>query len=113
MMYSIQIMLNTKVLNQVYNYGWKPNYKFTASQPWYSNSGTEQVLWGVSVCALLMIHSDQHWKYTQNQKRNCTLPRIEKKIMKPVDIWTTLWLQTCVKASKPAFSLQISKQMII
>jgi hypothetical protein len=24
MMYSIQIMLNTKVLNQAYNYGWKP-----------------------------------------------------------------------------------------
>jgi hypothetical protein len=32
--------------------------------------------------------------------------------MKPADIWTTLRLPTCVKASKPAFSLQISKQMI-
>jgi hypothetical protein len=31
-------------------------------------------------------------------------PRIEKKIMNPADIWTTLRLPTCVKASKPAFS---------
>jgi hypothetical protein len=39
-------------------------------------------------------------------------PRIEKKIMNPADIWTTLRLPTCVKASKPAFSLQISKWII-
>lgn len=33
------------------------------------------------------------------------LPRIEKKIMKPADIWTTLLLPTRVNASRPAFSL--------
>jgi len=35
---------------------------------------------------------------------------METKIMKPADICTTLRLPTCVKASKPAFSLQTLKQ---
>jgi hypothetical protein len=45
---------------------------------------------------------------TKLEKKRCALPRIEKKIMKPADICTTLRLPTCVKASKPAFSLQMS-----
>lgn len=35
------------------------------------------------------------------------LPRTAKKIMNPADICTTLLLPTCVKASKPIFSLKI------
>lgn len=31
---------------------------------------------------------------------------MEKKIMNPADIWTTLRLPTRVSANKPAFSLQ-------
>lgn len=34
-----------------------------------------------------------------------SLPRIEKNIIKPADIWTTLLLPTFVSASRPAFSL--------
>lgn len=33
------------------------------------------------------------------------LPRTEKKIMNPADIWTTLLLPTRVNANNPAFSL--------
>ena len=40
---------------------------------------------------------------TKTEKVN--LPRIEKKIINPADICTTLRLPTCVRASKPAFSL--------
>jgi len=39
-------------------------------------------------------------------------PRMEKKIMKPADIWTTLRLPTRVNANKPAFSLKITKNDI-
>jgi hypothetical protein len=46
--------------------------------------------------------------YSKLESQSCTLPRIEKKIMKPADICTTLLLPTCVKASKPAFSLQMA-----
>lgn len=44
---------------------------------------------------------DQVWIYYMNH-----LPRMEKKIMNPADIWTTLRLPTRVNASKPAFSLE-------
>jgi hypothetical protein len=40
------------------------------------------------------------------------LPRIEKKIMNPADICTTLLLPTRVKAKRPAFSL-LRKQIKI
>lgn len=33
------------------------------------------------------------------------VPNIEKKIMKPADIWITLRLPTLVNAKRPAFSL--------
>jgi hypothetical protein len=46
-------------------------------------------------------------KERTSMENNVYIPRIEKKIMNPADIWTTLRLPTCVKASKPAFSLQI------
>lgn len=42
-------------------------------------------------------------------KRNfihLNLPRIEKKIINPADIWMTLRLPTRVNANRPAFSLQ-------
>lgn len=39
-------------------------------------------------------------------KRAPNLPRMEKKIIKTADIWTTLLLPTCVSANKPVFSLQ-------
>lgn len=41
------------------------------------------------------------------------LPRMEKKIMNPADICTTLRLPTRVKASKPAFSLQSVKFRVL
>lgn len=34
------------------------------------------------------------------------LPRMEKNIINPADIWTTLRLPTRVNANKPAFSLR-------
>lgn len=37
---------------------------------------------------------------------------MEKKIINPADIWTTLRLPTRVKASKPAFSLWKSRNMV-
>lgn len=48
---------------------------------------------------LLKSHKLLKWSYFNN------LPRIEKKIMNPADICTTLRLPTRVKASRPAFSL--------
>ena len=65
------------------------------------------------VCLLpnLKVHSMENLD-AYHQKQHCALPRIEKKIMNPADIWTTLRLPTCVKASKPAFSLQTSKWTI-
>lgn len=35
-----------------------------------------------------------------------SIPNIEKKIMKPADIWMTLRLPTLVNANRPAFSLR-------
>lgn len=52
---------------------------------------------------------------TYSNYKHCTgfifnLPRIEKKIIKPADICTTLRLPTRVKAKRPAFSLTEIKQ---
>jgi len=38
---------------------------------------------------------------------------MEKKIMNPADIWTTLRLPTCVKAKSPAFSLGKSQECFL
>jgi hypothetical protein len=64
--------------------------------------------------------TDRSWHYTNNKDESChqyesieqnhiDLPRMEKKIMNPADIWTTLRLPTRVKAKRPAFSLYTVK----
>lgn len=45
--------------------------------------------------------------------RNYYSPRMEKKIMNPADICTTLLLPTRVKARRPAFSLQINQNKLL
>lgn len=40
------------------------------------------------------------------------IPKMEKKIMKPQDICTTLLLPICVRPSRPTFSLQLPNRLV-
>lgn len=70
-------------------------------------NGEVKILWHIENRDWFQIRrSHLQLKIIYRRLKIATSPRIEKKIMKPADIWTTLRLPTRVSASNPAFSLK-------